>query len=210
MKHFKKHHTFLFCVIFSCIFISASCNKETGPTSVNGTVKDITTNVGVSDAQVGLIETDGESGFGLSGTLLEEKYSDATGNFTFDFNARQGYSYYVQAIKDQYWNDQSNNITFVHELGGTDELTVYLQPEGFLNVHIKNINVYDVGDYISFSNAYQTFYGNDVDTTVLLLIYGNSSNHLVWFVYDDGISSGSESADVYCTAFDTTYYEILY
>lgn len=89
MKHFKKHHTILFCVIFSSIFISASCNKETGPTSVNGTVRDVTNNTPVADAEVGLVETDGESSFGLGGTLLEEKYADATGNFTFDFTAKK-------------------------------------------------------------------------------------------------------------------------
>ncbi|MBK7036639.1 MAG: hypothetical protein IPH42_09920 [Bacteroidetes bacterium] len=131
--------TYIFCIT---ICVLPSCNKESGPTTVNGIVKDVTTNVGVSNAEVGLFETDGESAFGLGGVLMAEKYSDASGEFDFNFDAREGYSYYVQATKEQYWNDQSNNVTFIENLGRTSNTVIYLQPEGYLHLKILDIPPY--------------------------------------------------------------------
>ncbi len=85
-----KNLTFCFSFLFAILF--ASCNKNSGPTIVNVVVKDVTTNGVIADSEVGLFETDGESSFGLGGTLLEEKYSDATGSFTFNFTAHEGFS----------------------------------------------------------------------------------------------------------------------
>ncbi|MBP9549683.1 MAG: hypothetical protein KBE86_11060, partial [Chitinophagales bacterium] len=121
--------------IISLLIIS--CEKESGPTFINGSVKDKTTNAGIANADVGLFETDGESAFGLGGVLIDEIYSDAAGKFTFDFEARNGYSYYVQAIKDQYWNNQTDNITFVDDTGGETDVIVYLHPEGWLKLTIR-------------------------------------------------------------------------
>lgn len=188
-------------------YLFVACNKETGPTTVNGMVRDVTTNVGISNAEVGLFETDGESAFGLGGVLMAEKYSDASGEFTFSFNAREGYQYYVQAIKVQYFNDQSNNVTFIEGLGTSDNLNVFLQPEGYLEIHYQNIPPSTPYDNFGV-NGYLTdgFDGDKIDTTVLYTVYGNFKNIIFWGLY-------GEVADIdtiYCVAFDTTYFEILY
>ena len=196
--------------LFTFLLIGASCNKETGPTFVSGTVQDKTTFTGVDNANVGLFEYDDESAFGLSGTLLDEVYSDASGNFTFNFTARKGYSYYVQAIKEQYWNDQSNNVTFIDVLGGTSNIDVYLQPDGYLKLHIKNVNTYNNLDYISISD-FGSFYGNEVDTIVVGLALGNAENRIVWGVVINGIPPAENNIELlYCPPFDTTYYEMFY
>jgi len=201
----------IFCLIS---FFISSCNKESGPTTVNGTVRDVTTNSGVADAEVGLFETDGESAFGLGGVLMEEKYSDASGDFAFNFTARQGYQYYVQAIKDQYWNNQTDNITFVDNTGGKTDVTVFLQPEGWLELHIKNeppMSSFDVLTMgVILNGDYPNLYGADVDTIICcFLVMGNTDNRIVWFV-DEGYGDTSYFEYVYCNPFDTTYYEILY
>lgn len=200
-----KQYILLF---FLSALIASSCNKETGPTTVNGKVEDKTTGSGIDNADVGLFESDGESAFGLGGVLIDEVYSDASGKFTFNFEARNGYSYYVQAIKDQYFNDQSNNITFVHNTGGVTDVTVLLQPEGYLSIHYKNeppsspYDQFGINGYVADS-----FTGGDIDTIIIYKVYGNFNNILHW-----GLSTYTESIDdtIYCPAFDTTFYEILY
>jgi hypothetical protein len=195
------------------LLIGASCNKETGPTFVSGTVQDKTTFTGVDNANVGLFEYDDESAFGLSGTLLDEVYSDASGNFTFNFTARKGYSYYVQAIKEQYWNDQSNNVTFIENTGGETSAVVYLQPEGYLSIHILDLspilNNYEFRAW-PFSNFIQLDAGG-LDTIISGTIFGNSNFTINW-VLEDLISNTvyPDSEIIYCPAFDTTFYELFY
>lgn len=196
--------TYIFCIT---ICVLPSCNKESGPTNVNGTVRDVTTNVGVSNAEVGLFETDGESAFGLGGVLMEEKYSDASGEFIFSFDAREGYQYFVQAIKDQYFNDQSNNVMFIDGAGTSSNLYVFLQPEGYLEIHYQNIPPSTPYDNFGV-NGYLTdgFDGDEIDTTVLYTVYGNSQNIIYWGLYGEVANIDT----IYCVAFDTTYYELLY
>ncbi len=196
--------TYIFCIT---ICVLPSCNKESGPTTVNGIVKDVTTNVGVSNAEVGLFETDGESAFGLGGVLMEEKYSDASGEFIFSFDAREGYQYFVQAIKDQYFNDQSNNVMFIDGAGTSSNLYVFLQPEGYLEIHYQNIPPSTPYDNFGV-NGYLTdgFDGDEIDTTVLYTVYGNSQNIIYWGLYGEVANIDT----IYCVAFDTTYYELLY
>ncbi len=209
-----KYKTSGFLNIILCLSVCffAACNKESGPTTVNGTVRDVTTNVGVSNAEVGLFETDGESAFGLGGVLMEEKYSDASGEFIFNFNAREGYQYYVQAIKYQYWNDQSNNIEFVQY--GEDDVIVYLQPEGYLELHIKNEPPSSPYDVISLNTSDPSndgpFSGENIDTTIVLRTYGNASNPIVWGIYFIDSLTYTEELEIYTPAFDTTFFEILY
>ena len=194
--------------IISLLIIS--CEKESGPTKINGSVKDKTTNAGIENADVGLFESDGESSWGLGGVLIDEIYSDASGNFTFDFEARKGYSYYVQAIKDLYWNNQTDNIAFVDNTGGETDVTVFLQPKGFLEIRVHNINEYDVSDYIVVNDLYAAFYGTSVDTTEIVTVIGNENQTITWFISIDGILSNAIHGEIYCPAFDTTYFEILY
>jgi len=209
MKYFKKHHLFLFWFPYACIFISISCNKDKNIFSgVSGTVLDKTTNTPVAEAEVALFEKDAEIFGGLGGVMLESKFADANGSFHFDFTERNGYNYYVQAIKSQYWNDQSSNITFVHY--GEEDVIVYLQPEGYLKIYINNVNIYEPSDHISVNGTIESgFYGNEVDTSVIILTLGSLTHQLSWFIYHDG-SIENDVDYIYTPAFDTTYYSILY
>ena len=196
------------------ITIFPSCNNEmSGPTTIIGTVKDVTTNTPVTNAQVGLFETDGESAFGLGGTLLEEKYSDGSGKFTFNFNARDNYEYYVQAIKEQYFNNQTDNVTFVFEQNN-ESVEVFLQPEAYLKLHCKNASPFNDDDDLTISTtlngSYPEFLGTEVDTNICcFIIYGNINNSIGYWVSKNDTSI-HYYLDVYSVAFDTVDYEILY
>lgn len=202
----------LFSFILLCFLIS-SCDKDISiANGVTGTVLDKTTNIAVSEAEVGLFEKDAEIFGGLGGVLLETKYSDTNGSFHFDFTEREGYNYYAQAIKDQYFNDQSNNISYVHF--GEENTILYLQPEGYLKVRFINLFPCNENDEITLSLLYDGYYpefiGDDVDTTICcFIVYGNSNNHITHYVDKCG-ESENISEDIFCLPFDTTYYEIYY
>ncbi|MBC8045303.1 MAG: hypothetical protein H7Y00_00760, partial [Fimbriimonadaceae bacterium] len=150
--------------LFSIFILTLSiigCDKNMH-SGVTGTVLDKTTNTPVAEAEVGLFEKDAEIFGGFGGVLLETKYAESDGSFYFDFTERSGYNYYVHAIKDQYFNDQSNNITYVHN--GDEDVIVYLQPEAYLRVHIKTVNEYEIFDHMSVNGTGEgAFYGNTVD-----------------------------------------------
>lgn len=195
------------CFIFLFPFLFAlSCDKDKNISSgVTGTVQDKTTNTPVAEAEVALFEKDDEIFGGMGGVMLESKFADSNGCFHFGFTERSGYNYYVQAIKAQYWNDQSNNITFVNS--GDEDAVVYLQPEGYLKIHFQNILPSSSSDIFGI-NGYMTdvLYGDLVDTSITYTAYGNTMNELHWTVgYEPTLSD-----TIYCPSFDTTYYEIFY
>ncbi len=206
-----KQIFYLFFLSF--IATASSCEKESGPTTANGTVLDKTTNTPVADAEVGLFEKEPGLFANLGAELLQTKYSDANGKCSFDFIARKGYVYYLQAIKDQYFNDQSNNISYLHDTGGETDVTVYLQPEAFLQVHVIDKEPYfDNSEFRGnlYGGSIQ-IYGYMLDTTFIGKVYGNTDFQL-YCVVENLTSHELEIFDnlIYCPAFDTTYFEISY
>lgn len=210
----KKIASFVFAIfLLTFVLFLGSCHRESGPSIVSGSVQDITTFAGVSNANVGLFERDGESAFGLGGTLMEEVYSDGSGNFAFNFTARKSYSYYVQAIKDQYWNDQSNNVTFIDNLGGTSNTVVYLQPEGYLQLKITDVPPYLENAELRITPFGGTFWvpAYMLDTVLTGDLFGNADKPLFWVI--ENFDSGNQEIfqdTIYIPAFDTVFYEILY
>ncbi len=49
----------------------------------------------------------------------------------------------------------------------------------------------------------------NVDTTEVITVYGNKNQTITWFISTDTLSDPIHG-EIYCPAFDTTYYEILY
>jgi hypothetical protein len=200
------------------LFFIASCRSyqplsdlESG--IVNGTVLDKTTNSGIPNATVYLLGNEGGGTWGGGGTasfLLDQTTSDAAGNFDFSFDYNNDYGYYCSAIAPQYFNF-NEEIPVGDATFGANNVEVALQPIAYLQVHVKSINEYGPSDFISIQSVYDDpYYGSEVDRNIMLSVNGNSNYHLVWFIYIDGINDGSESIDIYCPSFDTTYYDLFY
>ncbi len=199
--------------IFFLFFIltNISCHKENlDLNTVDGIVKDATTGAPLEGATVYWLEHE-TGGIGSSGPslIIDSSITSDYGLFEFEWNEQDGYDYSVTAYREQYFELLPSEIG-VEKVGEGVDVEIELQPEAFLKVRVHNLNTYDAWDHIDFSNAYLSLYGNSVDTSVILTVYGNQPYHLVWFIYDDGTNNGSETADIYCPAFDTTYYELLY
>jgi hypothetical protein len=197
------------------LWLFSGCKTDPPPTKlqsgmVDGVVRDATTFNSVPYATAFLLK--GESTGSIWGccptTIIDQTVADSEGVFFFNLEFEPGFFYACGAVADFYMEeDLQYNVDYFVTEGNNVE--VLLNPKGFLSIHLKAEYANDPSDYITVTDLYENFYGA-VDTTVTLTVYGNKETHLVWWVYDDGINDGSENADIFCPAFDTTYFEIIY
>ncbi len=190
-----------------------SCGKGIlGPARVDGVVTDATTGDPIYNATVYLFER--ENDFEFLGApapeiLIDSITTGALGRFEFAYDDRHGYAYSVFATKYNYI-DKANPQSILSLGNGTD-IELFLDPEAFLKVRVHNINTYATGDNIDINGLDEgPYYGNYVDEIEIKRVSGNNIYSLHVFVVIDGIISSSVEHNIYCPAFDTTYYEILY
>ena len=189
------------------IVTALSCNESASPFAfdgIYGTVRDATTDFGLGEARVYLYESDNEGGWGGGSPyyVIDSMIANANGEFAFEFENTQGHSYSLFATKEQYI--VGNTLTFV-QYG--NEKDVLLDPEAFISLHVKNIAPSEPWDQFGVNGPYaDSFNGDDVDTTIVFEVAGNRNHVLVWSLNGETASTDT----VFCPAFDTTYYELLY
>lgn len=206
----KKIYYFSSIIFLYTLFVS--CGKGfLGDARVDGIVKDKTTGEAIAGATVYLLESENDYClFCPTATfIIDSTTSDNEGCFEFKYDDQSGFTYSVNAIKEHYIDNQLQ--TYINSLGSGVDVEVLLDPEAFLKVRVHNVNTYDPWDYLSFSYTNQSFYGNEIDTILIFQTYGNLENRLVWGVVNDGDPPVLNNyIHLYCPAFDTTYFEILY
>ena len=202
-----NNNNYILIIICGILFFFTSCDFNYTPeayTGVSGVVRDKTTDECIPNATIYLLESDDTPGSGYY--YKDSLVTDIYGNFEFEFEKIIGYGYALLAKKEHYI--EGTALTFV-QYGEIKE--VLLNPEGFLTVRLKSIGDYGPYDYVNIGvlNLYHLS-GNDVDTTLSIVTYGNQTRKIYVFIYEDGINEGSIVHEVYCPAFDTTYYELYY
>ncbi len=164
------------------------------------------------NATVFLLGNDGGGtwvGGGTPSFFIDQTTADANGNFTFQIEYNEEIGYLCSAVADLYF-DYNDEFSVERYSSGVVNVEVKLNPIGYVNLHVKSVNIYESSDNINIqSGSIDPLYGN-IDTSFILSVPGNDFYHIVWFHYVDGINNGSESADIYCPSFDTTYFELLY
>ncbi|MBP8917993.1 MAG: carboxypeptidase regulatory-like domain-containing protein [Chitinophagales bacterium] len=202
--------SFIVLLLFTCKPEHIESDLEKG--IITGMVVDYTTNTGVPNATVFLLGNDGGGtwvGGGTPSFFIDQTTADANGNFTFQIEYNEEIGYLCSAVADLYF-DYNDEFSVERYSSGVVNVEVKLNPIGYVNLHVKSVNIYESSDNINIqSGSIDPLYGN-IDTSFILSVPGNDFYHIVWFHYVDGINNGSESADIYCPSFDTTYFELLY
>ena len=202
-------------ILFSVLLLSlGSCDDNTPEilphTIVKGRVLEYGTNEPVAGAKVNLLGGEWSLG-GSFGSIQDTFLTDADGYYEFTFKPKEGYIYYLDAEKEQYWD-------FIPTLDFSDykenNLDIVLDPEAYLELHVKNINPFDNNDNIRYSGfwsggAAQDNLGVNIDFFDIKTVRGNRGVHIYWNVSKNGNSTFYEDT-VYCKKHDMTSYEIFY
>ncbi|MFA4853246.1 MAG: hypothetical protein WC868_11370 [Bacteroidales bacterium] len=206
-----KKLIFCFFLLIFC-FSFTSCKKDEKRTIVEVTALDKTTNNVIPNAKITLVAETSSTFMGPSYyAVIEEKYTNIAGKFTFDFKANKSYGYFLVASAEHYYNtdEHTGNI----ENSKMNYVAIPLQPEGFLKVFIKNTTPFDNADKI-YVGSYDIdlggyYYGTAVDTFTIGRTWGNVNRNLNWQVTKNEMIN-NYSTYIFVTAYDTTIYTINY
>lgn len=193
--------------ILPCILLIACGKGIFGPARVDGVVKDATTGETIAGATVYLLENDNSGGiFSPSiSYIIDSTLSDSKGCFEFKYEDQGGYSYYVNARKEHYHDNMEQ--TYINDLGSGVDVEVLIHPEAFLKIHFQNIPPSTPSDNFDINGDISDgFNGDATDTSIIYLIYGNTKVELHWALLGETVYHDT----IYCPAFDTTFFEVLY
>lgn len=211
--NFLINRKLLLTVFFISILTTFSCHKDS-PVSPypTGVVLDATTIKPVAGAWVLLVEYEICYSWLCPEKVVGEDTTDNLGHYVINYNLKNDYGYYLRVIAPRYFdsgrvgNGKLDKNNFDH---------IYLQPEAFLKVFIKNTTPYDlydkilVGSYGTPSGGGGEFQGINVDTLTIARTLGNATEKIEWWVIKKSDTT-KYSTSVYCPAFDTTVYQLNY
>lgn len=204
----------LFFSIFA-LFLASSCKKGKADFTLKGTITDATFNTGLSGASVKLFAAGAGS---FEANQIASSTLDAQGNYSFSFPRDKVETYYLEVIKDNYF-ELYETIPF-SELSVEDEniRDFSTTAKSWVKFHIVNNNgqASDVLEYIRQEGkvncsecclgGYQYFYG-EVDTTFYCVNDANEEYSGYYWV-----QGGGDSGPVWAitTPFDTVDINITY
>lgn len=223
MKSRNANIFLLLVILLFFIFGISSCKKHKNIITINGHIYDPYSGLYVSSADVTISSCTINSGFYNSNyTDIATTSTDANGAFSFEFEQEKSSGYRFYIYKDHYFDNTidipESNIQPENIYAPTFEI----YPSAYIKLHVKNNSPYDDNDFIAYSydvgnagcidcctNTVLKGYGKTYDSTYKCKTFGSKDVLINWHVTKWSIDM-AYSDTVYCTPFDTTYYEILY
>lgn len=203
--------------IMALIFFT-SCGKD-GPggipkTTVSGYVYEKDTQKPLEDIPVKLVDMGGGAlGLAAGGSANSSEAVFITGSdgyYHFEFEGDGSYGIFTVGRWPDYYHLPGYKPV---NKGEHNEINFTLQPPGWLEIRVKNINPFDYGDMIGFDpggGGNTTFlFGTQVDETFIFKNLGNGNVRVTWYVEKNEEKETFED-NFYLKGHDTTYYEILY
>ena len=210
MKNIK--YLIIFLVLASIGLGGCKHKACKGKLCISGQVLDETTNQPVVGATVLLgIEKDGGGTFTLR-DFVDSFVTNEKGEYQFfiDTLSREGtYTLlpkHKKFFKPQYWEN-------ISEYDGAVRKTLFLHPEAWLKLHIKNVNPYNMDDKLRLYTEWFSisFYGDKVDTiTKAYRVKGNIEISAQALIFHNSNKGSVKYYKTYCPDNDTTLLEIFY
>ncbi|MBK7036638.1 MAG: hypothetical protein IPH42_09915 [Bacteroidetes bacterium] len=161
--------SFIVLLLFTCKPEHIESDLEKG--IITGMVVDYTTNTGVPNATVFLLGNDGGGtwvGGGTPSFFIDQTTADANGNFTFQIEYNEEIGYLCSAVADLYF-DYNDEFSVERYSSGVVNVEVKLNPIGYVNLHVKSVNIYESSDNINIIHTSYIFYGN-IDTSYIISV----------------------------------------
>jgi len=204
-------------------FVLTSCKKNKDDIEISGRVFDSSNNQYLADAKVKLGGNGIQSGVYTPGfTDIASVQTDANGNFSFTVKKDKSDSYRLTVSKDQYFPQVFEFSSAVFSQSTTFTKDIEMPAAGTLQVRIRNAYPDDFDDKIVFyfsnsdlscieccTNIHRTGNGPAFDSTITCKFYGNKKIVLLRSVTKNQQTNVFFDS-LYCPAFSTAAYEILY
>jgi len=207
-----KKLNILLILLLSIIF---SCKKDK-TTNFGGVVKDVTTDAPIVNAHVFATErTATGSGYGYK--TLGHTYTDACGNFEFDFGKNSD-DIYLKAEATGYF-DNENNETLISGKKYPNDLVVHLTPRSHLKLNLMKVDTtvtsIEVTILTPINVTINAYIENSAPTmSKIILCNGNQDIPLRFIIKKYKLFTLISTQDItqnyYCFANDTTEYNINY
>jgi hypothetical protein len=195
--------------------VLTACNKGAEPTTAQGRVTTLGTDTPLAGIAVTLIEDNYGGGVigggnGRYNGPLKTVHTDQNGYYRIDHNCYPGTAYWLEFStaeghfgpiqKHQVYPGQNNTINMPQI------------PFAYVRLHIKNVNPYNVYDWVGFQlnpgggGGYQ---GPGIDLNTIQKTAGNANSVLYYTWTKNNITS--ETFDtLFIPAYDTLDYQIFY
>jgi hypothetical protein len=216
-------HQFLIC--FAILLMAVSCDKDKkNSIHVEGKIYDPNTASYVEGAEVTIAASKLSSGgiFSSGYEDLATTKTDANGTFLFDFMEDKFAGYQIRVSKPLYFSSVKDVSTSEIQPGVTFSPTYNIYPVAYINLKIRNAMPYDSDDFVSYSftsgylngfdccgNTILQGHGLFFADTVSCKTHGNQEVTVTYNVTKEGLTHVYTQTH-YCSAFDTTYFNIDY
>ena len=220
----RQYLKYFLCLTFILFFgIIYSCRKDKTKITINGTVYDPNSNAYVIGANVTISASGVSSGYyNSSYTDIATTTTDANGKFTFHFDKEKSAGYRIYISKSNYFDNTIDVSGADLEPGIPYSPTYNLNTKAFIKLRVKNALPNNSNDQIiySYSSGYLSCYeccsntncigyGVNYDSTLTCKTYGNQNVIIFWHSIK-GSGDVLHYDTIYCSAFDTTNFQILY
>lgn len=197
-----KNAFYLFLLLLT--FCCASCEKE-NPADFR--IIDAATKAGIPNATVELYESSGGTIATAGANVFRERTTtNDLGEYTFDYDIKDGTLFSISAGADRYWNSTLNSYR--------NHKTLELDPEGYVKVNVRKVDTTEYAE-ISINTASTSlgnikFSGNKIDTVFTDIFIGKKYSHLTWWITINNVKEQTIGEDIYFPPHDTTTFEIIF
>lgn len=161
-------------IILLCFFCGISCNKEI---IIRHRIVNAITKKGIHNVKVELYRLTDQGLWAFTEqTFLESTHTDELGSFDFIYDTdSKKEKYRIQLQADTYFSEQVFDYPRAHEFE--------MDPEGYIKLRLNKTR-----DTLSYAHLYvsyvpeATFYGNVLDTTIIIVAKGNTRRPLNWSI----------------------------
>lgn len=219
-----KNHHWKICLIVLLTFFILACNKnESEQYIISGKVYDPNLSLNVDQVSVVLSAQKVESGsYNSNYSEISRMSTAADGLFSFMFKNDYYASFKLSFEKSGYFPEEvvinPEDVT-----KGEDYSKTYsMYPEAYFRLVVQNNNPFDALDVITYhlsgefndcmqccGNGQVVYEGEQVNYESVCRVYGNTSIDLNYIITKDH-QQQSGFKNIFCTAFDTTSYYLLY